>query len=186
MGRGQWAAGNRQFGFCRRCSAGQALFVLRTLQDQHWRHGKKLWVFFVDFKQASQSVRRDLLWQKLAACGLGCEWLAAVQALYADVPMAVCAAALPLSGHAWTEAGLPPEPPSLGLYIVDLPAEVLAAAALSEQLDLPTLAVGGEALLPLLYADYMDLLATHRKGCRPSSICCTATSSATASGGVSP
>ena len=47
----------------------------------------------MDFKQAYAWVRRDLLWDKLVARGFGGEWLQAVQALYADVPMAVRTAA---------------------------------------------------------------------------------------------
>ena len=38
---------------------------------------------------AYDTVPRAQLWEKLHAAGLGGEWLRAVQALYADVPMAV-------------------------------------------------------------------------------------------------
>ncbi len=43
----------------------------------------------MDFKQAYDRVRRELLWAKLEAKGFGGEWLAAVRALYAEVPMSV-------------------------------------------------------------------------------------------------
>ena len=72
------ATGSRatgQFGFRRKRGTAQAALVLRALQDQHRRSGRQLWACFVDFKQAYDRVPRQLLWEKLAARGLGGEWL---------------------------------------------------------------------------------------------------------------
>jgi hypothetical protein len=162
------ASGSRasgQFGFRRKRSTGQAAFMLRTLQDQHRQGGQQLWVCFVDFKQAYDRVQRELLWEKLEARGFGGEWLRAVQALYADVPMAVRTSAgiSPcFQATLGLKQGCPLSPTLFGLYIDDFEADVLAAAQRGEQLDLP--ALGGSVVPPLLYADDMALLATSVEG----------------------
>ncbi len=58
-------------GFLRKRNTGQAAFVLRTLQEQHWRGKQQLWACFFDLKQAYDRVPRQLLWEKLEARGLG-------------------------------------------------------------------------------------------------------------------
>jgi hypothetical protein len=162
------ASGNRasgQFGFRRKRSTGQAAFLLRTLQEQHRQGGQELWVCFVDFKQAYDRVQRQLLWEKLETRGFGSEWLRAVQALYADVPMSVrTSAGLSPSFQATLglKQGCPLSPTLFGLYIDDFEAEVLAAAQRGEQLDLPVL--GDGVVPPLLYADDMALLSTSAEG----------------------
>ena len=162
------ASGSRasgQFGFRRKRSTGQAAFVLRTLQEQHRRGKQRLWACFVDFKQAYDRVPRQLLWEKLEACGLGGEWLRAVQALYVDVPMAVRTSAgiSPcFQATMGLKQGCPLSPTLFGLYIDDFEGYVQAAAQRGMQLDPPLL--GGEAMPPLLYADDMALLATSAEG----------------------
>ncbi len=76
------------FGVRRRRGTAHAVFVC-TLQEQQRRLGEELWVCFVDFKQAYDRVRLDLLWAKLEAKGFGGEWLAAVRALYAGMHLDV-------------------------------------------------------------------------------------------------
>ena len=78
-----------QFGSRRKCSTARAAFVLRALRDQHRSSGKQSFACFDDFQQAYNTVPRTQLWEKLHAAGLGGEWLRAMQALYADVTMAV-------------------------------------------------------------------------------------------------
>lgn len=162
---GSRAAG--QFGFRRKRSTAQAALVLRALQDQHRRSGQQLWAAWVDFKQAYDRVPRQQLWDKLAARGLGGDWLRAVQALYADVPMAVrTAAGLAPSFQASVglKQGCPASPTLFGLYIDDFEEAVLAAVQRGEQLDLPAFTNGSGPVPPLLYADDMALLATSAAG----------------------
>ncbi len=91
---------------------------------------------------------RHLLWEKLEARGLGGEWLQAVKALYADVPMAVSTLAGISPCHG-LEPGLPLSPTLFGLCTDEFKESVLAAAQRGIQLDLPT--VGSETVPPLLY-----------------------------------
>ena len=141
--------------------------MLRALQDQHRRSKQQLWVAFVDFKQAYDRVPRQLLWEKLAARGLSGEWLRAVQALYADVPMAVrTAGGLSPGFHAsmGLKQGCPASPTLFGQYIDDFEEAVLAAVQRGEQLDLPVFLGNSNGVPPLLYADDMALLATSAAG----------------------
>lgn len=164
------AGGSRaegQFGFRRQRSTAQAAFVLRTLQDQHRQDGQQLWACFVDFKQAYDRVPRRRLWRRLQARGLGGSWLQAVQALYADVPMAVRTAsgvAAPFQARQGVKQGCPLSPTLFGMYIDDFEAAVLAAAAEGRQLDLPVFSGSDSPVPPLLYADDMVLLATSAAG----------------------
>lgn len=163
------ASGSRatgQFGFRRRRSTAQAALVLRSLQDRHRSRGQQLWAAWVDFRKAYDSIPRRRLWAKLAARGLGGNWLRGVQALYADVPMSVCTANGPspcFQARIGLKQGCPLSPTLFGLYIDDFEAEVMAAAQRGEQLDLPSLGSGGP-MPPLLYADDMALLATSAAG----------------------
>jgi hypothetical protein len=164
------ASGNRadgQFGFRRQRSTAQAALVLRTLQDQHRQGGQQLWVCFVDFKQAYDRVSRERLWLKLAARGLGGSWLRAVQALYADVPMAVRIASgltAPFQAKVGLKQGCPLSPTLFGLFIDDFERAVLSAAAEGQQLDLPVFSGSSEPVPPLLFADDIALVSTSAAG----------------------
>ena len=154
-----------QFGFRRRRGTSHPVFVLRTLQEQQRRCGGQLWVCFVDFKQAYDRVRRDLLWAKLEARGFGGEWLAAVRALYAEVPMSVRTAeglAECFMATLGLKQGCPLSPTLFGMYIDDFEECIAEAVAGGAQLDLPLLA--GLAVWVLLYADDMALVATSPSG----------------------
>ena len=140
------------------------MLVLRTLQDQHRSDGKQLFAAWVDLRKAYDTVPRQLLWQKLAARGLGGNWLRSVQTLYTSVPMSVRTAdglSPCFQATNGLKQGCPLSPTLFGLYIVE--TEVLEAEAGSGQLDLPHLGCGG-TIPPLLYADDMALLATSAAG----------------------
>ena len=160
-----------QFGFRRGRNTEQAVLVLRTLVDSYRqrrrrRHGTgQLWAVFVDFKQAYDRVPREWLWARLEQMGYGGEWLRAVRAIYADVPMTVNVPGLHGRSIISTQGlkqGCPLSPTLFSLFIADLESRVLAAAQRGEQLDLPDLA--GQPMPPLLYADDMALLATTAAG----------------------
>ena len=177
-----------QFGFRRHRSTEQAILALRTvmecyrLQRRRGSSGSgsngsgssgsgsrqrsvQLWACFVDFKQAYDRVPREHLWAQLELLGYGGEWLQAVRALYAEVPMTVSAPGLEgrvIHATQGLKQGCPLSPTLFSLYISDFEQRVLSAAQCGMQLDLPLLA--GQAVPPLLYADDMALLATSPAG----------------------
>ncbi len=110
-------------------------------------------------------IRRDLLWAKLEAQRLDGAWLAAVRALYAEVPMAIRTdedlldCFLVILG---LEQGCPLSPTLFGLYNDDFEDFLMAAVRSGEQLDLPF--SGTLLVVVLLYADNMALVATSTAG----------------------
>jgi hypothetical protein len=79
----------RQAGFCKDHRTTDQTFVVRTLIEKAKADKQPLYSCFVDFKKAYHTVPRDLLWTKLQRIGVHGEFLQGVQALYADVPMAL-------------------------------------------------------------------------------------------------
>lgn len=78
-----------QAGFRRDHRTTDQTFVVRTLIEKAKADRQPLYSCFVDFKKAYDTVPRDLLWEKLQRIGVHGAFLRGVQALYADVPMAV-------------------------------------------------------------------------------------------------
>ena len=66
------------------------MFVLRTLIESSRSSKQPLYSCYVDFKKAYDTIPRDLLWLKLQRIGVHGEFLHAMQALYASVPMGTC------------------------------------------------------------------------------------------------
>ena len=74
----------QQAGFRRHLSTTHHLFALRHMVDWHRHTGHPLYLAFVDFRKAYDSVDRHLLWVKLEHLGVRGRFLAALQSLYAD------------------------------------------------------------------------------------------------------
>ena len=148
-----------QYGFRRQRSTEQAILALRTVMESYrlqrrrgqqpagGRGGRRprpqLWACFIDFKKAYDRVPRGKLWDQLEQLGYGGEWLRAVMALYADVPMTVAAPGLEgryIHATQGLKQGCPLSPTLFALYISDWEQRALSAAARGEQLDLPELA----------------------------------------------
>jgi len=138
----------------------QHLIASQRLRPQGHRH---LYVCFIDFQQAYDSVPRAQLWQRLHEIGVRGRFLFAVKALY-DAGVSMCiksGAGLldPISATVGVKQGCPLSPLLFGLYIESLEDHIraqcphagpmLGTAALSSRIPL------------LMYADDAALIATN-------------------------
>ena len=78
-----------QAGFRPNFGCSDQIFTLRAVVERQRARRQRLYVCYVDFKQAFDRVPRHLLWGKLERVGITGWALRAVQALYVDVPMCV-------------------------------------------------------------------------------------------------
>jgi hypothetical protein len=114
-------------------------FVVRTLIEKAKANKQPLYSCFVDFKKAYDTVPRDLLWTKLERIGVHGEFMRALKALYADVPVGVQfegGMSETFQSTLGVKQGCPLSPTLFGIYIDDFQAELEAHAS---SLDLPTL-----------------------------------------------
>ena len=158
------AAGIRasgQAGFRRGFGCSDQTMALRAIIERQRARGQRLYVCFVDFKQAFDRVPRDLLWFKLERAGIDGWALHALQALYASVPFSVKTPAgftpcfQSLMG---VKQGCPLSPTLFGLYLDDFESGLLAKVG-AEASGLPTWE-NGVAVPPLFYADDQGLMST--------------------------
>lgn len=158
-----------QSGFRRRMGPPHNLFTLHHLQTLHCRSGQPpLYVCFVDFVKAFDMVRRDLLWFRLQALGLGGKLLDVLRAMYADVTFRVQAGGkmgdlfASLSG---VKQGDPLSPTLFGVFIEALP-EFLNAMHM-RQADLFHAGASpvddAFALFYMLFADDLTLISRSKE-----------------------
>lgn len=137
------------------------IFVLRTLIEQQRMAGTPLYVCFVDFQKAYDTVPRDQLWGKLERMGIKGFILDAIRALYADVPVCVRTRqglTPTFQSLMGVKQGCPLSPTLFGLYIDDFEAVIMGRMGMA----MPQL--GAEPAPPLLYADDLALMATTAEG----------------------
>lgn len=156
-----------QFGFRPGRGTRDAVFVLDSLitaATKRERRGKKeeraLYVAFVDFKKAFDTVDRQKLWDRLSSLGINGTYLSALQSYYTSVLFSVLSAegpTDPFSADAGVKQGCPLSPTLFGLFI-----ESIAPLLLQEESGSPSL---GNLLVPLLlYADDLALCSLNPQG----------------------
>lgn len=138
-------------------------FIVRAMAERARARGVKLYCCAVDFEKAFDSVDRPLLWAALRRAGIGGTMLAAVQAMYADVPVCVRTAE-GLSGCFQSvlgvKQGCPLSPLLFGIFLDDFEGDL--QSAVGQAAALPKLA--GRTVPTLLFADDMLLMATSAAG----------------------
>jgi hypothetical protein len=143
----------------------EQILTLRAIIERQRAQGKRLYVCYVDFKQAFDRVPRQLLWEKLQKVGIDGWALRAVQTLYADVPMCVKTQVGYTRGfntRMGVKQGCPLSPILFGLYLDDFEAGLMEEVG-AQAAALPCWA-SGEPLPPLFYADDQALLSTAPEG----------------------
>lgn len=137
------------------------LFIIRTLIEQQRMASAPLYVCFVDFQKAYDTVPRDQLWTKLGGMGIRGFIMDAIQALYANVPVCVrtrTGLTPTFQSHMGVKQGCPLSPTLFGLYIDDFESAILGKMGLF----LPQLGEGPAP--PLFYADDLALMSTSAEG----------------------
>lgn len=151
-----------QAGFRKDHRTTDQVFVLRTLIERARADKAPLYTCYVDFKKAYDTIPRDLLWLKLQRIGVHGQFLRAVQALYAEVPMGVQLAdgmSTTFNSLLGVKQGCPLSPTLFGIFIDDFQAELANGAV---GFDLPSLA--GVPTPALFYADDLALVSTTTAG----------------------
>lgn len=151
-----------QAGFRKDHRTSDQIFVLRTLIEQQRMAGTPLYVCFVDFQKAYDTVPRDQLWGKLERMGIKGFVLNAIRAMYADVPVSVKTPqglTPTFQSLMGVKQGCPLSPTLFGLYIDDFEQVVLERTV---GLFLPGL--GGSPAPPLFYADDLALMSLTGEG----------------------
>ena len=165
-----------QAGFRKDHRTTDQVFVLRTLIERTRADKKPLYVCYVDFKKAYDTIPRDLLWEKLQRIGVHGDFLRAVQALYAEVPMGVQFAdgmSATFDSLLGVKQGCPLSPTLFGIFIDDFQTELEAGSA---GFALPTLS--GVQTPALFYADDLALVSTTVAGLQAQLDLCRPTASA--------
>jgi Reverse transcriptase (RNA-dependent DNA polymerase)/Endonuclease/Exonuclease/phosphatase family len=160
-----WAEANgirakSQAGFRPKYSTSMQAFVLSHLIEQHRHQKTPLYVCFVDFKKAYDSVPRDKLWKRLYDKGVTGRMLSTLQALYANVSFSIKfpeGISDEFSCNMGVRQGCPLSPFLFGVYIEMLDEQ------LRDQLPMAGPILGGSTAhalrVPLLlYADDLCLI----------------------------
>lgn len=89
-----WAAANdiisdAQAGFRKSYSTIDHIFTVYALVQKHFLSNRKVYVSFVDFRKAFDTVKRHVLWNILSDIGVGGKMLSALQSMYKSVRFCV-------------------------------------------------------------------------------------------------
>jgi Reverse transcriptase (RNA-dependent DNA polymerase) len=161
-----WAEANgirakSQAGFRPKYSTSMQAFVLSHLIEQHRHMGKSLYVCFVDFKKAYDSVPRDQLWKRLYDKGVRGRMLFTLQALYSNVTFSIKfqeGVSEEFNCNMGVRQGCPLSPFLFGVYIEMLDEQLRAELPMAG----PVLGAGTPSAtrVPmLLYADDLGLIS---------------------------
>ena len=157
----QWAenCGMRargQAGFRAGRGSDDAAFVLNHIIEKRASEGKPVYVAFIDFQKAYDSVNRDLLWKCLESMGVHGRSLDSLKEMYQQVKMAVRLGGQvgeTFSADLGVKQGDPLSPLLFGLFIDRF------ESFLSELLPNEGVKIGSMLVQVLLYADDLALVA---------------------------
>jgi hypothetical protein len=158
-----------QAGFRKSYRTTDNVFILKTLIAQAKAlpsRQRKLYVCFVDFKKAFDTVPRSLLWERLTQLGVDGKFLRAVQCMYDKV---LCRVKTPAGltdefpSTVGVKQGCPLSPLLFGLYIDHIQQYL---GGFMRFIDPPEL--GNTQIPALLYADDLALISRSKKGLQTS------------------
>ena len=117
---------DEQIGFRKGHSTIDHIFTLHSVVNWYLHKRKRLYLAFIDYKKAFDSVDRSILWTKLISAGVGGRFLRVIQNMYAKAKSCVKTSALSelFSCNVGVRQGENLSPLLFALFLNDLPIEM--------------------------------------------------------------
>ena len=150
-----------QIGFRKGFRTADHIYVLKTLVTKITKNkNTKLFVAFIDFKKAYDTVNRSKLLERLSKMGVGHKFLSNLKALYTNVEYIIkskSSLSKPIPSNLGLKQGCPLSPLLFNLYIDDISEYI-------ENMTDPDVSLQGQMISHFLYADDLVLLSTSKEG----------------------
>ena len=150
-----------QIGFCKGYRTSDHIFLLKTLITKLLRKKKQLFVAFIDFKKAYDTVDRSKLLKALYQSGVQGNFLSNLAAIYEKVQYSIklnLGQLVPITSNLGLKQGCPLSPLLFNFYINDI------GSYLKNNNTERDLAVQGTKVNHFLYADDLVLLSETKEG----------------------
>ena len=149
-----------QIGFMKDCRTADHNFLLRTLVEKSKMNKKKLYVAFIDFKKAYDTVDRHLLFERLRKIGINGQFYRNIVSMYKNTNYSIklkdgCIE--PIHSNLGLRQGCPLSPMLFNLFIEDI-GDIFTNAIDDDPVNLQ-----GKLISHFLYAD--DLVLVSESAC---------------------
>lgn len=115
---------NNQIGFMKGCRTSDHIFLIQTIVDKIVKKsGKKLYVAFIDFRKAYDTVNREILFYRLKMLGIGGIFLNNIKAIYKKIEYLVTyknGYLNPINSDCGIKQGCPLSPMLFNIYVDDI------------------------------------------------------------------
>ena len=150
-----------QIGFRKGYRTADHIFVLKTIVNKITRQkNKKLYVAFIDFKKAYDTINRTTLLERLSSIGIGHKLLMNIRAIYSNTNYAIKTKDKildPISSNLGLKQGCPLSPLLFNIYINDITQYL-------QDPDNTDITLHGTKVTHFLYADDLVILSETKTG----------------------